>query len=84
MTFNHEIFLADEMNFGAILAIRTGPPEFSKMLVTKLLNGGSYRQHEGYVRPWPGDPNAIHAVPTEEEFFKVCGVGFVPPGERKC
>lgn len=46
--FNHEIFTADADNFGSILAIRTGPPEFSKMLVTSLRNQ-SRRQIDGYV-----------------------------------
>lgn len=44
----HEIFVADEQNWGCILAIRTGPADYSKQLVTRLRDRG-YRQHEGYL-----------------------------------
>lgn len=46
--FNHEIFIADHSNFGATLAIRTGPAEFSQKLVTNLRRQ-SHRNKDGYV-----------------------------------
>lgn len=53
--FNHEIFTADELNWGAQLTIRTGPSEFSQRMVSYLPRRG-YRQHKhrdnrGYVFP---------------------------------
>lgn len=78
--FRHEVFIADEQNWGSILAIRTGPADYSRMLVTKLLDARRYRQQDGYVR-YASD-GAIRAVPTEEEFFRLCGVEYVAPEER--
>jgi hypothetical protein len=46
--FNHDIFAADADNFGSVLAIRTGPGEYSKMLVLKLQYNG-YVNREGHV-----------------------------------
>lgn len=46
--FNHEIFTADENNWGNILTIRTGPAEFSQRLVSRLHHHWR-RQHEGYL-----------------------------------
>ena len=43
--FCHEIFTADPDNWGMQLAIRTGPPDFSRRLVTGLLEGGFRNQH---------------------------------------
>jgi DNA polymerase/3'-5' exonuclease PolX len=79
----HEIFVADHLNWGAILAIRTGPAEFSKMLVTKLAAAGRYRQQDGYVRYVSGLNNAVRAVPEESDFFTLCGVALVQPEERR-
>lgn len=46
--FCHEIFTADETNLGSVLAIRTGPGTYSRMLVTALQRNG-YLNDEGYV-----------------------------------
>ena len=67
-------------NYGAILAIRTGPADFSQKLVTAMKQGGRYRQQEGYVRYVnSGD---VRSCPTEEEFFRLCAVPFVEPSRR--
>lgn len=52
----HEIFVADLVNWGCILAIRTGPADYSRELVTRLRDRG-FRQHEGYLY-------RIHAAPV--------------------
>jgi hypothetical protein len=44
----HEFWLADEHNFGAVYAIRTGPAGYSRMLVSELRRQG-YLQNDGYV-----------------------------------
>lgn len=123
--FNHEVFQADADNWGPQLAIRTGPADYSKMLVTKLMSRG-YRQRDGYVRNWQdwcctcgwagsevewvrasggkwkeenrgtvtvaACPNcnrsdgvnpAKVSVPTEKEFFALCGMAWREPAERQ-
>lgn len=63
--------------WGAILAIRTGPAEFSKGLVTALLRHGM-RCQDGAVR------KGNKAIPTSEEtdFFALCGVPWTEPARR--
>lgn len=83
----HELFTADSLNLGSVLAIRTGPAEFSERLVTLLKQGGRYRQHLGYVRRvHEGHPimadDAIVPVPDEATYFKLCGVPFTIPEQR--
>jgi DNA polymerase/3'-5' exonuclease PolX len=46
--FNNEIFSADADNFGSVLTIRTGPSDYSRMLVTVMQHRG-YRNRDGYV-----------------------------------
>lgn len=72
--FKHEIFSADALNFGPILAIRTGPAEFSERLVTRLKARGEYRQHNGYV---------VKVLPEERTFLELCGEPWTEPGERR-
>ena len=78
--FKHEIFTATPANFGAILAIRTGPAEFSKHMVSVLKDGGIYRMQDGCVR-YSRD-GAIRSCGTEEEFFRMCNVPYMPPSMR--
>lgn len=77
--FNHEIFTADLDNWGPTLAIRTGPWEFSKMLVTNLPRRG-FVNEGGYVKIESTGERI--SVPSEEEYFKLCGVKFLPPERR--
>lgn len=46
--FCHEVFVADADNLGSVLAIRTGPGGYSRMLVTAIQRNG-YWQDKGYV-----------------------------------
>jgi DNA polymerase/3'-5' exonuclease PolX len=68
--------------WGVILAIRTGPAEFSRRLVTRRRSGGLLpdwlRVQDGAI--WHGaDP-----VPTPEEadVFRLLGLPNIPPAER--
>jgi DNA polymerase/3'-5' exonuclease PolX len=99
---NHEIFIATVDNWGATLAIRTGPVEFSKRLVTGLLRNHR-RNKDGQVwrcRDCPTVcpvgtekcpdcdgtgliPVEAISVPTEELYFELSGIGFVPPERRQ-
>jgi DNA polymerase/3'-5' exonuclease PolX len=78
--FLHEVFIADANNLGPILAIRTGPALFSKMLVTKLRDRGLV-QEGGYVKR--GEGGEIVPCATEEEYFRLCGVEWVEPEHRR-
>lgn len=68
--FNHELFCADADNWGATLAIRTGPAEFSQRLVTGLLRQGR-RNKDGKV--WRCEPCEWCVVPAVGADPDKCG-----------
>lgn len=79
----HEIFSANDSNFGAILAIRTGPAEFSQQLVTRLRDAGRYRMNEGQVQYAGGKNDGVaRPVAGERDFFALCGVPWIEPKLR--
>ncbi len=97
--FNNEIFTAVSENFGSVLAIRTGPWEFSKHLVSGLLHRG-YRNHEGFLWKCKACPvcegrrcdqcDSTGLVPSErvpvmneQAFFQLAGVPFCKPEDRR-
>ncbi len=65
--------------WGAVFAIRTGPADYSKFLVTAC-QGMGLRCVDGRLVYTDG---ATFASPTEEAFFKGCGVPWIPPEQRK-
>lgn len=81
--------------WGAILAIRTGPAEYSKWLVTEALKRGLRCVDGRLTRLDPTDifnPDAGFnrdirrlsvETPEEEDFFRELGVDWVPPHERR-
>ena len=80
----HDLFAADADNWGSVLAIRTGPAEFSKGLVVGLRRNG-YRNQDGYV--WTctpeGEPIERVACPDERTFFALAGAAWVEPEDRR-
>lgn len=68
--------------WGVVFAIRTGPADFSRKLVTQRYKGGwlanKLRVEDGAV--WDGD--RIVPCPTEEDFFRCCDRPWVAPEER--
>lgn len=68
--------------WGVLMAIRTGPAEFSRRLVTPRRRGGmlpdGYSIRDGQL--WRSDV-AIH-TPTEETLFGELGLDYIPPEER--
>jgi DNA polymerase/3'-5' exonuclease PolX len=75
-----DLFLATVNNWGAILAIRTGPDEFSKALVTHIKYRTPYRQEDGaLVRK---DTGEVIPVPEEADYFRLAGVLFIEPERR--
>jgi len=78
--FRHEFFCADEANWGATLAIRTGPAEFSQRLVAGLLRN-SRRNHLGRVWQCEPCPETLRMM-DEGQCDKSCprcqGTGLLP------
>jgi DNA polymerase/3'-5' exonuclease PolX len=71
--------------WGAVFAIRTGPGDFSKRLVTSRLQypgyglmPGGMREHEGSL--WDGGRPV--PTPEEEDFFAALGLVRLPPEQR--
>ena len=83
-----ELYRADRLNWGYILALRTGPVEFVKLLVTKRSKGGAMPSHlrveGGYLRAVRKDPRDGDVVPVaqEEEFFRQVGLPCWIPEDR--
>jgi DNA polymerase/3'-5' exonuclease PolX len=85
-----DLFLANTDNVGLILLIRTGPADFSRAMVTPQPYGfkpSHLTVSDGYV--WAnhlvGGPQARtrEAVPDEETLFRLWGMDWIPPQERK-
>lgn len=74
----HEIYCATPDNCGAILAIRTGPADFSRQLVTDLRKYG-YRMEDGSLR----HGEKIVPCPTEDVIFAAAGFSKVIPPEAR-
>ena len=77
-----ELFAATPENWGLILALRTGPGEFNRLLVTRRCYGGAMpdgmRMQGGYL--WQGLERL--ESPDEETFFAQMGIPCWPPQER--
>lgn len=65
--------------WGSILAIRTGPWDLSREIVTMMRHRG-YRHENGHARRI--DTGELVPPPTEEAFFALAGVEYVEPHER--
>lgn len=65
--FNHEIFCAEEEGWGSTLAIRTGPAELSRQLVTNL-HVNYLRQYDGHVWQCESCPNLLGVCAKSCEF----------------
>ncbi len=68
--------------WGVILAINTGPADFSKWIVTRRDRGGAlpsdYRVRGGAVR----QGNELIEMPEEVQFLQFLGLGWIEPGDR--
>lgn len=82
-----EMFRAQSDNWGYILALRTGPAAFNKLLVTRRSQGSALppdiKLQGGYV--WHIGRSNIQTqipTPTERGFFVLLDLPFIPPQER--
>jgi hypothetical protein len=66
--------------WGSTLAIRTGPWQLGKYVVTKMQDYG-YRHVDGHAETIDG--GVVVPTDTEEQFFALAQVRCVPPRERQ-
>ncbi len=65
--------------WGPALLVRTGPAEFVKRMVTRLRDF-ELRCEELAIQTFAGAPVAC---PTEDDFFRLCRMHFIPPEKRR-
>lgn len=82
-----DLHMVPAETYGAHLAIRTGPSEFSKLCVTSRFEGGfmppNMVQADGAL--WRGDPKrggTIIPTPDESDWFDALGLPTWPPKAR--
>lgn len=69
--------------WGAIMAIRTGPADYSARLVTTARKRG-YKCEEGHlVSLADGTVGETRDTPTEREFIEACGLAYQEPRDRR-
>lgn len=83
-----DLFCSDADRFGLVLAIRTGPAEWSKRLVTRQQFGGYLPNHMQVSggQLWQavvGKPMQPVATPTEAALFAAIGLSWVEPEARR-
>lgn len=79
-----DLFLADAANWGYILALRTGPADYSRRLVTPTpygLKPPHIRVAGGYVYSCPASERL--SLPEETELYAAWGLPYAEPKERK-
>ena len=76
--------------WGAILAIRTGPADFSRWLMTAKSKGGAMppglKQNDGALwieDTYNGRLVGIYPTPTEKSYFEALGLEWIRPQERR-
>lgn len=75
-----DLFLAYEpAAWGSIVAIRTGPADLGRYVVTVCRDHG-FRHEDGYASVL--DTGEVVPTDTEEQFFALAGVECVPASER--
>jgi DNA polymerase/3'-5' exonuclease PolX len=75
---NLDLWLASETNFGFMVAIKTGPQEYSHQALAKQWYWKGYRGRDGYLTKG-GKPVS---VPTEEELYRLIGLPWKDPRYR--
>lgn len=81
-----DLFVALPTTWGAVLAIRTGPHEWSKRMVTARAAGGLRPNHlkfeDGGLWAYEGNQRRFVPTPEEEGLFRALGLTYVEPGDR--
>lgn len=76
--FNHELWTTEKDNWGSALTIRTGPWQFSKEMVTRLLRRG-FKNEDGCLKRASGE---VVPCPDEHTYFAFAGTQWMKPEER--
>lgn len=83
-----DLFFPRPENYGLILAIRTGPAEFSASLLArwKKISKGGYSKDGMLHLPIPADVaqpyQATVDTPEEADVFRLCGMKYIEPEKR--
>lgn len=72
-----EISIATPENWGNLVMIRTGPSEFSHMMMKAVLKRG-FQQKDGYLF----DGDRLIPVRQEIDYFKILDLPYVEPKDR--
>lgn len=78
----HEIYTTTAEHLGITLAIRTGPADFSRNLVTRLKTIG-YPVREGCIWSGTGERARPIPAPTEADVFRIAQWPYVAPEDRR-
>ena len=83
-----DLFVANPNNFGALYAMRTGSgiaPDGKMGFIPGLFSAWKKKSGGGrMVNCMPTTPDKVSIpVPEEEDFFKLCGVEWIPPEMRR-
>lgn len=83
-----DLFVANQDNFGALFAMRTGSgisPDGKMGFIPGLFAAWKRKSGGGKMTNcMPTTPDKVQIpVPEEEDFFKLCGVEWVPPEMRR-
>lgn len=76
---NLDLFIATPENFGYILMLRTGSSDWNQRVMLPRLKGNGYKAHEGNIW-YKGE---VVNVPGESDMFKIMGLEFIKPEDRK-
>jgi len=73
-----DLFLADEMNWGYIYAIRTGSANFSHYILAKTWCKKGFKGDDGYLTR----NGLVVEVREEQDLFDLIGLDYVAPEDR--
>lgn len=75
-----DLFLTCADNWGVISTIRTGPAKFSSAMMAVIRNRTPFRVRDGFLTN--EETGERVPCPEEEDFFRNCGLKFVPIEKR--
>lgn len=76
-----DIFMTSREEFGRMLAIRTGPAEYSKKMAARWVQLGYHGKDGKLIHEQTGE--RAGPFPTEESFFEFLGWNYIKPEARK-
>ena len=77
-----DMFIVEPLAFGAQFVLRTGPAEFSHMLVTRALRLGMQQEGGQLWRVHRDDTKTVIPTPEERDYFAALGLPWIEPEQR--